>query len=174
MRYLLVASLLALAACGGNDSEPPEAPAPADEGVGMGEELPADQQPLPEIISPLADAAPLTPGTYCYYRDDENVTEGLEINVMDDGSVSGDNYGVIHQEAAGYYAAFSTVLSSGALGDTAAVTFDTQTDVDGDSQRSSAIWYVSEKGAVPDGLDIMLEPAPCDGLQEKVQAEGAP
>lgn len=174
MRYLLVASLLALAACGGNDSEPPEAPAPADEGVGMGEELPADQQPLPEIISPLADAAPLTPGTYCYYRDDENVTEGLEINVMDDGSVSGDNYGVIHQEAAGYYAAFSTVLSSGALGDTAAVTFDTQTDVDGDSQRSSAIWYVSEKGAVPDGLDIMLEPASCEGLEEKVQSEGAP
>ncbi|WP_018149224.1 hypothetical protein [Henriciella marina] len=174
MRYLLVAGLLALTACGGNDSDPPEMPASGGDSVGAGGEMPVEQQPLPEIVSPLAEAPPLMPGTYCYYRDDENVTEGLQVNVMDDGAVSGSNFGIIHQEAAGYYAAFSTVLSNGALDDTAAVTFDTRTEVDGDSQSSSAIWYLSEKGAVPDGLDIMPEPSPCEGLEDKVQTEGAP
>lgn len=173
MRYLLIASLLVLSACGGKDGEPPEAPdAGESAGPETGNEVPPEQQKLPEIVSPLADAEPLTPGTYCYFRDDENVTEGLEVNVMDDGRVSGDNFGTIHQEAAGYYAAFSTTLSNGSLGDSAAVTFDTETNVDGDSQRSSAIWYLSETGAVPDGLDMMLEPAPCEGLEERVQEAG--
>lgn len=175
MRYLLIAGALALSACGGDDTPDEYIDTGAPEtGTMTGEEIPVEQQPLPEIVSPLADAEPLTPGTYCYYRDDENVTEGLEVMVNDDGTVSGDNWGIIHQEAAGYYAAFSTVLTSGMIDDTAAVMFDTQTDVDGDSQRGSAIWYLAAEGAVPDGLDIMLEPAECEGLEERVQENGAP
>lgn len=175
MRPVLIASLLVLAACGGSKDEPDDAPPPASNDEVAGEAAAGSMSdPLPETVSPLADAAPLTPGTYCYYRNDENVTEGLEIIVSDEGAISGDNFGIIHQHAASYYAAFSTVLTGGAVGETSAVTFDTQTEVDGDSQSSSAIWYLSAEGAVPDGLDIVLEPAGCDGLEEKVQSEGSP
>jgi hypothetical protein len=174
MRPVLLAVFLPLAACGGNDDEP--APAqPRTEASAETVEAPGpEQQPLPEIVSPLADAAPLTPGLYCYYRNDENVTEGLKITVSDAGAVSGDNYGIIHQRAADYFASFTTTLSSGTLNETAAVTFETMTNVDGETQSSSAIWYLSEEGAVPDGLDITLEPVACEGLEEKVQADGAP
>ena len=174
MRFLLLAGALALSACGGDTPDEEAQNTPIEAGPMAGDDVPIEQQPLPEIVSPLADADPLTPGTYCYFRDDENVTEGLEIMVNDDGTVSGDNWGIIHQEAAGYYAAFSTVLTSGMVDETAAVMFDTQTDVDGDSQRGSAIWYLAAEGAVPDGLDIMLEPAECEGLEERVQEAGAP
>ncbi|RIJ31455.1 hypothetical protein [Henriciella algicola] len=174
MRYFLLAGALALSACGGDAPDEETETTPVEAGPMTGDEVPIEQQPLPEIVSPLADAEPLTPGTYCYFRDDENVTEGLEVMVNDDGTVSGDNWGIIHQEAAGYYAAFATVLTSGMIDDTAAVMFDTQTDVDGDSQRGSAIWYLAAEGAVPDGLDIMLEPAECEGLEERVQEAGAP
>ena len=91
----------------------------------------------------------------------------------ENGSVSGENYGSIHQEDAGYFAAFDTALSSGTLGDTSTVTFDTVTSVDGDTQNGSAIWYLSASGAVPDGLNIMLEPAACDGLAARVYGDEA-
>ena len=175
MRHALIALvLLPLAACGGGDKDEaptPDAP-PAETGSAV--TVPAEQQPLPEIVSPLADAAPLTPGVYCYYRNDENVTEGVSITVSEDGGVSGSNFGIIHQRAADYFAAFSTELSNGNTGESAAVTFDTVTKVDGDTQTSNAVWYLGSEGAVPDGLDIMLKPADCDGLEERVQTEGSP
>lgn len=176
MRCILIASALALSACGGGNGEDPQtAPEPAPEQVAAGSDTaPASTDPLPEVSSPLADADPLTPGTYCFYRNDENVTEGLDVTVTEEGAISGRNFGIIHQHAASYYASFTTELSNGALGDTSAVTFDTQTEVDGDSQASSAIWYLSDQGAVPDGLDITLQPAACEGLEEKVQSEGSP
>lgn len=160
MKYYVIAGLLALASCGGPDA--PDGDTETD--TASAPEAPAPSEPVK--AEPQTD--PLDAGVYCYFRDDENVTEGLEITVTDDGGVSGENYGTIHQEAAGYYASFTTTLTEGQTGETADVTFETVTEVDGDTQMGSAIWELTPEAAAPDGLDTLLASADCDGLQDRV------
>ncbi len=161
MRYLVIAGALALASCGGPDT--PEGDTETDTAA------PAVQGETTETTAAVEpETDPLSPGTYCYYRDDENVTEGLQVMVTDTGTVSGENYGTIHQEAAGYFASFTTTLTEGQTGDNADVTFDTVTEVDGDTQMGSAIWELTPDTAAPDGLETLLASAPCDGLADRV------
>ena len=65
MRFLLLAGALALSACGGDTPDEEAQNTPIEAGPMAGDDVPIEQQPLPEIVSPLADADPLTPGTYC-------------------------------------------------------------------------------------------------------------
>ena len=156
--FLAVASL-ALVACGNSDdtdNTTPEAP-----GETSGETS------TPETAE-AAPPNPLAAGQYCYFRDDENVTEGLEITVGDNGIVSGSNYGSIHQEAAGYFASFDTQLTNGVQGEGDEVTFDHVTEVDGDTQSGRVMWTLTPDVAAPDGLDTQLTAAECDGLLERI------
>ena len=159
--YLLITAALALTACGGGkddaSSEAGDAPGAAPASV---EAAPA----TPEAAPPN----PLDAGTYCYFRDDENVTEALEITVADNGLVSGENYGNIHQEAAAYYASFSTELSNGVQGAGDEIMFDHVTEVDGDTQSGKVMWRLTPETAAPDGLDTLLEEAECEGLADRV------
>lgn len=158
---LLTVTLLALAGCGGEDkASGPDASA-ADAGSSSSAEESA-------TVAEAPPPNPLDAGTYCYFRDDENVTEALEIVVADNGLLSGENYGNIHQEAAGYYASFTTELSNGVQGPGNDVTFDHVTEVDGDTQRGKVMWQLTTDSAAPDGLETLLEQTDCDGLQDKV------
>lgn len=159
--FLLITAALALTACGNGK----------DEASSEGADATAAGTASTETVSPTAEAAPPNPldaGMYCYFRDDENVTEALEITVADNGLVSGENYGNIHQEAAAYYASFSTELSNGVQGAGDEVMFDHVTEVDGDTQSGKVMWRLTPENAAPDGLDTLLGEADCDGLMDRV------
>ncbi|MEO0464922.1 MAG: hypothetical protein AAF216_00140 [Pseudomonadota bacterium] len=86
-------------------------------------------------------------GSYCYRFEDESVTEGLEIEVYESGAVDGYHFGTIHDEEAGYFAAFETQLTEGVFGDGNTVTFQTYTEVDGDTQTGEDLWELTADGA---------------------------
>ncbi|MGB3626626.1 MAG: hypothetical protein WA989_12405 [Henriciella sp.] len=162
-RLLFMASAVALAACGGgapDGEEAGNADAPASN--------PATDFTAEDTAPEPAAPNPLDAGTYCYYRDDENVTEALEIEVAANGMLSGENYGSIHQEAAAYYASFTTELSNGLQGPGDEVMFDQVTEVDGDTQRGKVMWRLTPQSAAPDGLETLLNEADCDGLKDRV------
>lgn len=160
---ILSAAALMLAACGNNgqqasDSEADTAAPEADV---------SSEEPV-ETDTAARPGAPLEAGEYCYFRDDENVTEGLEITVGSDGILSGSNYGVIHQESAGYYASFETTLSNGVPASGNDVNFDHVTEVDGDTQSGTVVWSITPETAAPDGLDTLLASTSCEGLVERI------
>ena len=111
----------------------------------------------------------LPAGTHCYFRDDESTTEALEITVTGAGAISGANYGIIHQEEEAYYASFTIELTEGEAGADGLVTFDSVTEVDGDTQTGPMVWTLSPDAAAPEGfLDQPLQPADCEGLEDRI------
>ena len=164
MRLAIVtAAALTLAACGNGDK--------ADDNVSESAppqtEVASDSSPAPAEPE-AAPAEPLDAGQYCFFRDDENVTEGMELTVGDNGIITGRNYGHIHQEAAAYYASFQTELSNGVQGTGNNVNFEYVTEVDGDTQSGSVVWAVTPERAAPDGLQTFLAATECDGLMDRV------
>ncbi len=164
----LMAAALALAGCGNTEDadrgQMPDTPqdAPAAESADAGTpDAAASDAPRVET---------LTPGNYCYFRDDADVTEALELTVAEDGQMTGDNYGVIHQEDASYYASFTVEMTGGQPGEDGLVAFDTVTEVDGDTQTGEMRWHLSPDQAAPDGLETHLESAACEGLDARVQS----
>lgn len=150
-------SAIMLAACGDRD-----------------ETVPADPPPVPPEAGEAAEAGgaagtALAPGTYCYFREDADTTEALEILVTEAGEISGTNYGSIHQEEQAYYASFEIELTSGVAGADGDITFDSVTQVDGDTQTGPMTWSIAPDAAAPDGfVDKPLQPAECDGLEDLV------
>lgn len=139
MRLTILAAALVLSACGGSGTPEADDSVAADRGVS---ELGVD--------AASADANEATDallGTICYRYEDDAVTEGLEIEVAESGSVTGYHFGTIHDEAAAYFAAFETELSEGQFGDTDEVTFQTYTEVDGDTQTGEETWTITADGA---------------------------
>lgn len=111
----------------------------------------------------------LAVGQYCYFRDSADTTEALEIEVSGDGAVTGSNYGNIHQEDAGYFASFDIALTSGEIVEDGLITFDSVTEVDGDTQVGTMTWSITEDAASPEGFQgEPLTPASCDGLEDRV------
>lgn len=133
----------------------------------------ADAPPSPEDMTIVGSAVPevLSAGEYCYFRDDADVTEGVRLIAGGDGSLSGKNYGVIHQEGEGYYSAFEIDLSGGRLTESGLVLFNANTRVDDDVRSGTMLWSISEKKAAPDGLDSKLKTVACDGLEDRVFPE---
>ncbi|MEM5516055.1 hypothetical protein WNY37_03770 [Henriciella sp. AS95] len=156
---VLTLAALALVACG--KSETPDDPAADTETATTAE---ASDVATQETAAPN----PLDAGQYCYFRDDVNVTEGLEVTVADNGIVTGTNFGQIHQEAAGYFASFDTQLTNGVQGEGDEVTFDHVTKVDGDTQTGRVMWTLTPDVAAPDGLETKLTAADCDGLMDRI------
>lgn len=118
---------------------------------------------------PPVAATPLSAGTHCYFREDESTTEGLEITLTEDGAMTGYNYGNIHQEEQAYYASFTIDLTDGVAGADNLVTFDSVTEVDGDTQTGPMAWIITEDSAAPEGfLDKPMQTADCDGLEDRI------
>lgn len=164
-KLTLAAAAVMLAACGDSDEPAPDIAAgtpPAEMSTPTG----PDTNGMARAEPPLN--ASLGPGTYCYFRDDADVTEGLEITVPEDGAITGQNYGTIHQEAEGYYTSFSVTMTAGTSAEDGTLTFDTVTEVDGDTQTGQATWSVTPDSAAPDGLETSLGSAPCDTLEMRV------
>ena len=173
MRFIILTTAMALrAACN------PSAPAnddPADAPVPPTENPQAEASPTPDAAEATADdpataaADPLPAGQYCYYRDSADTTEAMEIEVTEEGDVSGTNYGNIHQEEAAYYASFWIELTNGGFGENGLYTFDSVTEVDGDTQVGTMTWSITPETAAPDGfMDKPLQAADCEGLEERI------
>lgn len=173
MRFTtLTAAIAMMAACS------PSAPAgdgSADAPVPPAESPQAEAGATPDTPEAAADepataaADPLAAGQYCYYRDSADTTEAMEIEVTEEGDVSGTNYGNIHQEEAAYYASFWIELTNGGFGENGLYTFDSVTEVDGDTQVGTMTWSITPETAAPDGfMDKPLQAADCEGLEERI------
>ncbi|WP_300378158.1 hypothetical protein [Henriciella sp.] len=149
---ILPAAMVLLAGCNGQEAQTP---------------------PSPEDMTIVGSAVPevLQTGEYCYFRDDAEVTEGVRLIAGGDGSLSGRNYGVIHQEGEGYYSAFEIDLNGGRLTESGLVLFNANTRVEGDVRSGTMLWNISEDSAAPDGLDTKLDNVACDGLEDRVFPE---
>ncbi|MCI4644633.1 MAG: hypothetical protein MRY64_07615 [Hyphomonadaceae bacterium] len=161
MRGVVIAGLLALAACGGSEvAEEIEADTPPVETAETLEET--SPGPAPEEIALLAA------GDYCYFHEDEIATEALEIHVAGDGSIAGSHYGEVHDEANAYFTSFDTALSNGQPGADGAIVFQTVTEVEGDTQTGDQIWTLTPEAASMADFDPVFTPAECDGLMNTI------
>ena len=150
---IAIAAAAALAACSGSDTPAQDNSASTPPGT-TGAATPASSLPA---------------GTHCYFRDSEDVTEGLEVTVTEAGDLSASNYGTIHQDDEGYYTSFDIQLTSGMMGEDGLITFDAVTQVDGDTQTGPMTWSITPEAAAPDGyLDAPMEAADCEGLEIRV------
>ena len=114
-------------------------------------------------------------GQHCWFHEDENTTEALELTFAEDGTVSGSHYGVIHMEDAGCFAAFDTILSDGQTNDGATFTFASVTEVDGDTQTGAEGWVVSKQSAGMADMEAPdLSSADCATLETRVFGEPIP
>lgn len=173
MRFtILTAAIALLAACSPSqptDDGSADAPvAPAGTADVEADATPGATEPaVDEPVATLAE--PLPAGQYCYYRDSAETTEALEIEVSEEGDVSGTNYGNIHQEEAAYYASFWIELTDGGFGEDGLYTFDSVTEVDGDTQVGTMTWSITPDTAAPEGfMDKPLQSADCEGLEDRI------
>ncbi|MEQ8557662.1 MAG: hypothetical protein RIB03_05040 [Henriciella sp.] len=168
MRILtFLAASAILAACGGADDTPSDIAAPAPPATETGQTPPSSAASGGDRAASATLDLPV--GTHCYFRDDASTTEGLEVTVSEAGDFSGSNYGLIHQEEEAYYASFDITLTNGRTGESGLVTFDSVTEVDGDTQTGTMTWEITSQGAAPDGfLEEPMQPADCDGLADRV------
>lgn len=164
MRWMTgLMALAVVSACGGAEeaAPPAEADAPAP---------PAEAEAAPPApVAPDEPIPPLAPGSFCYFHQDEAVTEALELTVTDAAIASGSHFGVVHDEANSYFTAFDTELTNGVFGGDGTATFDAVTEVDGDTQISEELWALTPETATRPGLDApLLTEAPCEGLVDRV------
>ena len=149
MRWMTgLMALAVVSACGGADD--PDRPAEAD--------APAPTDTITEAAPPAPPAPdelipPLVAGDFCYFHQDEAVTEALELTVTDVATASGSHFGVVHDEANSYFTAFETELTNGRFGGDGTATFDAVTEVDGDTQASEELWTLTPQTATRTGLD---------------------
>lgn len=139
MRLTILAAALVLSACGGSGTPEADDAIAADPG--------ASETAVDGAAADVAEPTDVLLGTLCYRYEDDAVTEGLEIEVAESGAVTGYHFGTIHDEAAAYFAAFETELTGGQFGDTDEVTFQTYTEVDGDTQTGEETWTITTDGA---------------------------
>lgn len=161
MNWKLAALALALSACGAPETDTaPAAPAPAE---------PLSQLP-PEAPVAEPEIAYILPGRYCYFRAAESSTEGLDLTISDGGAMAGEHFGSIHDEASAYYAAFVTELTGGETGPEGRVTFQSVTEVDGDTQYGEEMWVITPELARLDAANVNdpLLLTDCAGLRERV------
>lgn len=138
MRLTILAAALIVGACGGGSDAPSTDAATTD--------LEAAPVSGTDVVEASDTPAPLL-GTLCYRFEDETVTEGLEIEVLESGAVSGYHFGTAHNEEAAYFAAFETELTEGTIGEDDVVTFQTFTEVEGDTQTGEDSWIITADGA---------------------------
>lgn len=148
----ILTAAVALAACGNSSST--DGLAPADVTV--------TGKAVPKVL-PI--------GEHCYFRDDREVTEAVQLVAGGDGSLSGTNFGVIHQDGEGIYSAFEIDLSGGRLTESGLILFNADTRVEGTTRTGSMLWRLSEDAAAPNGLKGEMEPVDCDGLEDRVFPE---
>ncbi len=167
MKLIVFAGFLALAACGSggeatDDVETVETvkpEAPVEETV----ELAEDIGPAPE-----EEPAMLEAGSYCYFHEDEVATEGVEIEVTEEGGISGTHYGTVHDEENAYYTAFETMLNSGTLDEDGNITFETITQVDGDTQSGEQTWSITPTLASMVDFEPAFPATECEGLVDRI------
>ena len=165
MRWMTgLVALAVVSACGGG-----EAPTSPDEAGAPAPPAPLIEAAPPAPVAPDDPIPPLAAGSFCYFHQDEAVTEALELTVTDAAMASGDHFGVVHDEANSYFAAFDTELTNGRFGGDGTATFDAVTEVDGDTQTSEEQWTLTPETATRTGLDApVLTEAPCEGLVDRV------
>ena len=167
MKRIVFAGFLALAACGGGGEptdetdavETVEPEAPVEETV----ELAEDIGPAPE-----EEPAMLEAGSYCYFHQDEVATEGVEIEVTEDGGISGAHYGTVHDAENAYYTAFETMLNAGTLDEDGNITFETITQVDGDTQSGEQTWSITPTLASLVDFEPAFPATECEGLTDRI------
>ena len=167
MKRIVFAGLLALAACGGGGGETiddvdtvetvaPEAP--VEETVELAE----------DVGQAMDEPATLVAGNYCYFHADGVTTEAVEIEVAEDGTYSGSHYGEVHDQENAYYVAFDTALNGGVLDEDGNVTFDTVTEVDGDTQAGEQTWSITPTSASMVDFEPAFPAAECEGLMDRI------
>lgn len=164
MKRIVFTGFLALAACGGSEVAEEAETVPADAPVAV-EEVEIDvNEPVPAPV----ETAELMPGNYCYFHEDEVATEAVEIEVAEDGRISGVHYGTVHDEENAYFTAFDTTLSAGEMDEDGNVNFQTVTEVDGDRQEGEQAWSITPDGATLVGFEPVIGIAECDGIVDRV------
>ena len=165
MRWMTgLVALAVVSACGGG-----EAPTSPDEADAPAPPAPLTEAAPPAPVAPDEPIPPLAAGDFCYFHQDEAVTEALELTVTDAATASGSHFGVVHDEANSYFTAFDTELTNGVFGGDGTATFDAVTEVDGDTQTGEEQWTLTPETATRTGLDApLLTEAPCDGLVDRV------
>ncbi len=156
---LALALALALAGCGAPQVEEAADPVSAQTGPPPAE---SRAEPVAPTEPGPAEIAVMPAGQYCYLRESDTSTEGLEITVSDGGIYSGRHYGTVHDQQAAYFTAFETKLTQGSPDRGGLVTFQAYTEVDGDTQTGEDGWIIMPDAAHLQAFaDAVLAQADC-------------